>query len=102
MLMRSIAKTEPTRSKVSVSGSMASITKYEAIAVKTMEPQLPRFKAFITELSSPLMRTKNVPMMENTMPKPAITIGNKMGERSPFFTMSISAPSTIVASMVAT
>ena len=75
--------------------------KYDATAVNTMELQLPIFRAFMTELSSPLMRTKKVPAIENKIPNPPMTMGNKMvGAISASDTSS--RPKTMVANMVAT
>ena len=57
----------------------------------------------MTLLVSPLMRTKKVPMMENTMPKPAMTIGRRIGAMPLKLSwLTTSRPRTIVASMVAT
>src|SRR5688500_10466137 len=58
-----------------VSGNIHMTTKYEAITVRMIDDQLPRFKAFCTLDFSSLILTKAVPMMEKIMPSPQMTIG---------------------------
>ena len=71
--------------------------------VKIIEAQLPRFKAFKTELVSLEIRTKKVPKMEKISPMPAITIGSRIRESPPTWSATkTSRPSTMVAKMVAT
>ncbi len=73
------------------------------MAVKIMELQLPKFKAIMTLSVSFLMRTKKVPMMEYTMPKPAMTMGSRIGAMPPkLSTLMTSRPRTMVANIVAT
>ncbi len=85
-----------------VSGSSQRITKKEAMAVSTTDDQLPMFSAICTSPSS-FTRTNSVPIMEKTIPIPAITIGSRIGEMPPKSSIAtISLPSTIVARMVAT
>ena len=56
------------------------------MAVKTIEPQLPIFSAFCTlDVLIPalsLIRTNKVPMIENKIPMPAISIGNRIGRHT--------------------
>ena len=49
------------------------------------------------------MVTNHVPTIENNIPKPQITIGNKIGDIPPNLSVTeISCPNTIVANIVAT
>ncbi len=74
-----------------------------------IEPQLPMLSAFCTLSvlipADSLMRTNQVPTIENKIPTPAISIGNTMGENPPMKSSPItivSCPNTIVARTVAT
>ena len=77
------------------------------IAVRTMEPQLPIFKAFCTAfVLNPALsdiRTNKVPIIDNTIPVPAMSIGKSIGAKPlKLSTETVSCPKTIVASTVAT
>ena len=73
------------------------------MAVRMMLPMLPLFKAAITLSVSLLMRTKKVPMMLNTMPRPAMSMGSRIGAMPPKLSaLTTSRPSTMVLRMVAT
>ena len=74
-----------------------------------MEPQLPMFNAFCTlsvfipALS--LIRTNQVPAIENRIPTPAINMGSRIGDNPPNPSSPITTvccPRTIVANTVAT
>ena len=73
--------------KVMVSGINQFTKKYEATAVKTIDPQLPIFNAFCTaSVLSPAfseMRTKKVPIIEKRIPIDAINIGKRIGDIPP-------------------
>ena len=74
------------------------------MAVSTIEDQLPMFKAFCTLSFSLLILTNQVPTIEKTIPIPAMSMGNKIGESPPNLSAeaSISWPNTMVARIVAT
>ena len=89
--------------QVIVSGSIHCTITNEAIAVRTILDQLPKFNAFCTLPNSSFTRTNIIPMIEKTIPKPAINIGNKIGAIPPKLSFEInSLPKTIVAKIVAT
>ena len=75
------------RKVIGVSGIKKCTKKYDAMAVNTIEPQFPIFRAACTLLTlKPAlseMRTKKVPIIDNIIPIPAINIGNKMGAIPP-------------------
>ena len=87
----------------SVSGSMYWTIKKEAIPVKIIEDQFPMFRAFCTSPFSSLIVTNAIPIIENTIPKPAKIIGNNIGAIPPNASSEIiSLPKTMVARIVAT
>ena len=74
---------EPTPKKFIVmsSGNIRVMIKYEAMAVITMELQLPIFSAFWISCSLAsllLILIKKLPNIENKIPTPAITKGNNI------------------------
>ncbi|CAI8362969.1 MAG: Uncharacterised protein [Flavobacteriales bacterium UBA4585] len=65
-----------------VSGNNIWINTYDPIPVRMIDTQLPMFNARCTSGSLALlslMRMKNVPMIENIIPTPAIIIGSMIG-----------------------
>ncbi len=73
------------------------------MATNTMALQLPKFSAFITLSLSLLIFTNKVPMMLKSTPRPAITMGRRIGAMPPKLSwLTTSRPSTIVANIVAT
>ena len=71
------------RKAICPSGSIHITTKYEAMTVSNIDAQFPMLRAFCTLDVSSLIVTNHVPTIENTIPSPQITIGNRIGDIPP-------------------
>ena len=88
---------------ISPVGNIHFTAKKETTAVNIIEDQLPMFNAFCTLSVSLLILTNAVATIDKINPRPAISIGNKIGAIPPKLSIeTISRPRIIVANIVAT